>query len=45
MVAPYCIRFGLHVTLSNKNCFTDVQITITARIQALRDAFIQQNYK
>jgi len=32
---------SLHITLCNKNSCADVQISITVRIQALRDIFIQ----
>ena len=32
---------SLHITLCNKNSCADVQISITIRIQALRDVFIQ----
>jgi len=45
MVAPYSIRFGLHITLCNKNSCADLQITIKIRIQALRNVSIQQSYK
>jgi len=32
----------LHITLCNKNSCADIQISITIRIQALRDVFIQR---
>ena len=32
---------SIHITLCNKNSYADVQISITVRIQALRDVFIQ----
>jgi len=32
---------SLHITLCNKNSYADIQISITVRIQALRDVFIQ----
>ena len=34
---------SLHITLCNKNSCADVQISITIRIQALRDVFIQNS--
>jgi len=33
---------SLHITLCNKNSCAGVQISITTRIQALRDVFIQK---
>ena len=35
---------SLHITLCNKNSCADVQISITIRIQALRDVFTQILY-
>jgi len=34
--------YSLHITLRIKNSCADVQISITIRIPALRDAFIQK---